>query len=245
MDDALRRDGSPAPGSPRQRTPWKTVGGRVISLVSRKGGVGKTTSAVNIGAALALSGHTVLIVGVDPQCGVCRTLGHGPHDLPCGLQDVFGGAPLADLALLSPLDDLHFVSPRILELADEEAYLGAMADHASVFVAAIDRARALYDTILIDCPPNLGPATRAALLAADGYLVPVQAEELCRESVEPLLEFVDTFRERTQPDAAPGGPGALVLDGLFLTMVNGRTRMARHVCDQLGDDYGDLVLATA
>ena len=77
--------------SPRRRTPWDTVEGRVISLVSRKGGVGKTTSAVNLGAALALSEHSVLVIGTDPQCGVCRTLGHSPEDLPDGLRSIFTG----------------------------------------------------------------------------------------------------------------------------------------------------------
>ena len=73
----------------RRRTPWSTVEGRVISLVSRKGGVGKTTSAVNLGAALALSGHSVLIIGTDPQCGVCRTLGTAPEDMEHCLTDIF------------------------------------------------------------------------------------------------------------------------------------------------------------
>jgi chromosome partitioning protein len=244
MDDVTPRVPGDPPDAHRNRTPWQTVGGRVISLVSRKGGVGKTTSAVNLGAALALSGHTVLVVGTDPQCGVCRTLGHAPRDLPHGLDDLFGGVPLPELVLPSPLPDLHFVSPQVLTLADEEAFLANLARHAGTFVAEIDRARSLYDTILIDCPPNLGDPTRAALLASDSYLVPVQAEELSRDSVAALLEFVDTFRERTQPGVAPGDPGGLALEGLFLTMSSARTRMSRHVGARLIEDFGDLVFET-
>ena len=83
------------PSTPKRRTPWNTISARVISMVSRKGGVGKTTSAVNLGAAFALTGHTVLVIGVDPQCGVARTLGCGPEDLVGGLVDLFD----QDLAL--------------------------------------------------------------------------------------------------------------------------------------------------
>jgi chromosome partitioning protein len=233
-----------SPDTHRSRTPWHSVGGRVISLVSRKGGVGKTTSAVNLGAALALSGHTVLVVGTDPQCGVCRTLGYAPEKLPHGLNDAFGGTSLAALALPSPLADLHFVSPRVLALADEEEYLANLTAHPGTFVAEVDRARSLYDTILIDCPPGLGDPTRAALLASDSFLVPVQAEELSRESVGALLDFVDTFRERTQPGVVTGEPGALALEGLFLTMSSARTRMSRHVGARLIEDFGDLVFET-
>ncbi len=239
--------------SPRSRTPWHTVGGRVISFVSRKGGVGKTTSAVNLGAALALTGHTVLVIGTDPQCGVCRTLGTGPQELSSSLNSIFtgdAGQNLTDLALPSPLDDLYFVSPRIITLAEEEEYLGNLTAHADIFVREVDRARNLYDTILIDCPPSLGPATRAALLASDSYLVPVQAEELCRESLESLLEFVDTFKSRTYPDSAAGEalhdlPGPLSLEGLFLTMASEHTRMGRHVAGRVSEDFGELVFSAA
>ncbi len=237
---------------PRSRTPWDTVVGRVISLVSRKGGVGKTTSAVNLGAALALCGHTVLVIGTDSQCGVCRTLGCSPEDLPVGLGDIFSqDAILTDLAQPSPLDGLWFVSPRILSLDDEERFHHDLETRAGLFVREVDRARNLYDTILIDCPPNLGPATRAALLASDSYLVPVQAEELCRESVASLIDFVDEFRARheLQPGGAAGrSPGARVaaaplqLEGLFLTMASDRTRIGRHVASRVADDFGDLLL---
>jgi len=237
----------------RDSTPWNTVGGRVISLVSRKGGVGKTTSAVNLGAALALSGHTVLIVGTDSHCGVCRTLGSEPVELPVSLIDLFDhDSPLNELAQPAPVDGLWFVSPRVLTLAEEEHFHTAMDDRAGDFVRAIDRARNLYDTILIDCPPNLGPATRAALLASDSYLVPVQAEELCRGSVDDLLEFVDAFRARNFPDsdldqqhpAAHTLGTPLALEGLFLTMASERTRMGRHVAARVGEDFGDLMFSS-
>jgi len=246
-------EGAPSPMSdiahpdfqPRRRTPWGTVEGRVISLVSRKGGVGKTTSAVNLGAALALSGHTVLIVGTDPQCGVCRTLGVSPHELTTCLSEIHTGTQaMTDIVHPSALQDLFFVSPRILTLEEEEAYLEALERDPETFTHQIDRARLMYDTILIDCPPGLGAPTRAALLASDSYLVPLQAEELCRDSVDSLLEFVDTFRDRNFPGgsaAATGQDAPLALEGIFLTMASQNTRMGRHVAEKAGEDFPDVL----
>jgi chromosome partitioning protein len=243
---------------PRSQTPWGTVDGRVLCLVSRKGGVGKTTSAVNLGAALALSGHTVLVVGTDPQCGVCRSLGTPPHELTTCLSEIHSRhQSLTDMVHPSPLKGLFYLSPRILSLEEEESFLVAMEEDPDTFVREIDRARHLYDTILIDCPPGLGAATRAALLASDSYLVPLQAEELCRDSVDSLLDFVDSFRDRVFPDdlspAVPfPGPRAetesdhpLTLEGIFLTMVSSHTRMGRHVAARASEDFRDYMLETA
>jgi chromosome partitioning protein len=237
------------PGFGRQTTPWNTLTARVVALVSRKGGVGKTTSAINLGAALALSGHTVLVVGIDPQCGVSRTLGAAPESLDGRLLDVFGDhRPLAHVAQTSPLKNLFFVSPGIRSLEEEERFVAAMTEEVDTFVAEIDRARNLYDTIVIDCPPSLGPLTRAALLASDSYLVPVQAEELCRDSLEPLIEFIDSFRnsidleeERARTAGGPA-PRPLALEGLFLTMANARTRMGRHVAERVQQDHSSDLL---
>jgi len=253
MDDTTAAGNEPTI-HPKRRTPWNTVEGRVISLVSRKGGVGKTTSAVNIGAALALSGHNVLIVGTDPQCGVCRTLAAGPDDLVSGLNEVFAGlGSLTDLAQGSALEGLFFISPNISSLEEEELYQENMTLKADLFAAEIDRARNLYDTILIDCPPSLGAPTQAALLASDSYLVPVQAEELCRGSVKSLLSYVDSFRQRyfpedgyfpedlhledtSDPPSAP--PIPLALEGIFLTMSSTHTRMGRHVAARVDEEFG-------
>ncbi len=228
--------------SPRNCTPWNTAGGRVISLVSRKGGVGKTTSAVNLGAAFALSGHTVLVIGTDPQCGVCRTLGVDQGDLSTSLDEIFTlNTPLTELVQRSPLENLFFASPCITSLADEESFLANMNQRADDFAREVDRARNLYDTILIDCPPSLGAPTRAALLASDSFLVPVQAEELCRGSLSPLMDFVADFRRRHFAAAETETP---LLEGLFLTMVNSRTRMSKHVAAQVAEEFGSRLLDT-
>lgn len=230
------------PMSPKRRTPWNTLSARVITVVSRKGGVGKTTSAVNLGAAFALSGHSVLIVGTDPQCGVAPTLGARPEQLAGGLIDLWDhDASLTDLANPSALKNLFFVSPRLLNLEDEVRYLKHLEDRPDVFIEQIDRARNLYDTIIIDCPPHLGPPTRAAVVAADGLLVPAQAEELCRDSLGALLGALESIKDDSGLVALEGPE----LEGIFLTMYSEHTRMGRHVAARVAEEFGPILFDTA
>jgi len=217
--------------------PWNDDASRVLALVSQKGGVGKTTSTVNLGACFALNGHRVLVIGTDPQCGLSRSLGLGPQQLRGGLREVLqAGLPLADVAHATVLPGLQVVSSDAWTMSEEEQYKSLMAGQARAFVAAVDAARASFDTILIDCPPGFGAETRAALLAADGFLVPVQAEELSRDSLARLLDHVRDF--------SAAAAGAAALEGLFLTMTDHRTRMSRRVAALLAEEYGERLLET-
>jgi chromosome partitioning protein len=231
-----------SPGSlPKRRTPWNTLSARVLGVISRKGGVGKTTSAVNLGAAFALSGHTVLVVGVDPQCGVAPTLGARPADLVGGLLDLWDhDTHLTDLAQTSPLKDLFFVSSRVRDLDEEIRYLEHVKASPDAFVQQIDRARNLYDTIIVDCPPHLGAPTQAAIAASDGLLIPVQAEELCRESLGALLGALDSIKESSGGQALDGPE----LEGIFLTMYAERTRIGRHVSARVAEEFGPILFDT-
>ncbi len=216
--------------------PWGLNRARVISLVSQKGGVGKTTSTINIGAAFALSGHRVLIIGADPQCGVSRSLGFRPEQLRGGLRDVIlSGIGMDEVAHDTTLDGLQMVVPDSWTLEEEREYKGLMETHPGIFVDAMDAARDEWDTILIDCPPGFGPETRAAVAASDAYLVPVQAEELSRASLKRLLEFVRDY------SAAVDMP-APKLEGLFMTMTDHRTLLSRHVAESLDAEYGSDLL---
>ncbi len=264
MSDTLRRtdravgrapaqaevEGEPLTLAHRTGTPWGTLSARVISVVSRKGGVGKTTSTINLGATFALAGHSVLLIGTDPQCGISRSLGRDKYDLDSGLLDVFQAhVPLNHLAYPTALEGLHFVTPNVWTLAEEEEFKRLMERESDTFLRAVDRARNLYDTILIDCPPGLGPESKASLLASDSYLVPVQAEELCRDSLGRLLAFIQSFRDETHAESNLSGREAAaappVLEGLFLTMANARTRMGRHVAARVAEEYGLDLFACA
>jgi hypothetical protein len=123
-----------------------------------------------------------------------------------------------------------------------------MRDQVDLFVRQVDRARNLYDTIFIDCPPSLSPATRAALQASDSYLVPVQAEELCRDSLGTLIATVDSYRDQVfGPRCVSDAEGLdrpLEIEGIFLTMTNNRTRMSRHVSTRVADEFGPVLFNT-
>lgn len=217
--------------------PWGEQRARVICLVSQKGGVGKTTSAVNLGAALALSGHRVLLIGTDPQCGVSASLGFGRGDLRGGISTLFySDLPLSEMAHPTVLENLSVLAPDVWTLDEEQRYAADMERRPEDFARIVDRARDSYDTVLIDCPPGLGPVSRAALLACDSFLVPVQAEELCRSSLERLIAGVEDL---TADSALPPR-----IEGLFLTMVDNRTRMSRHVEQAVGEAYGADLMRT-
>jgi chromosome partitioning protein len=217
---------------------WQLESARVISVISQKGGVGKTTSAVNLSAAFSLSGHNVLIVGTDPQCGVSRSLGFGHDQLHGGLKDLLSlGLDFSDIKHKASLENLTMVAPDAHTMDEESNYKYLMEMSIDTFVDAINEARSIYDTIIIDCPPGFGAETKAALSASDSYLVPVQAEELCRDSLTRLLSFVDELREqRDRP---------LTLEGLFMTMTDNRTLMSQHVATRLDEDFGDDLLRTS
>ncbi|MBC8425213.1 ParA family protein [bacterium] len=210
---------------------WNLPRARVISMISQKGGVGKTTSTVNLGACFALSGHRTLVIGTDPSCGVSRSLGYSPQQLHGGLREVIiSDLPLNQVTHDTELENLQIVAPDAWTLSEEEQYKDLMARQADAFAAAVDEARADFDTVLIDCPPGFGPETRASLLASDSYLLPVQAEELCRDTLIRLTNFIEDFRQTCHP--------GLAMEGLFLTMTDHRTRMSRHVAAKLDEEYG-------
>ncbi len=231
---------APAKPSPAKKTspqnPWGFPAARVIAFVSHKGGVGKTTSAVNLGATFALSGHRTLLVGLDPQCGVSLSLGYDAESLRGGLKDVLtAGLPLAGVIHGTPLTNLGLLSPNARSMAQEEQYKSGIGRYG-VLESLLDQVRDDYDTILLDCPPGFGPETRAALTVADSYFIPVQAEDLCRNTVRRMLDFIREF--------GPVARKGQLLEGLFLTMTDARLRMSRQVSEQLRKEFRTAVFKT-
>ena len=207
---------------------------RIFALANQKGGVGKTTTAINLAACLAEAGERVLVLDLDPQANATSGLGeraNGTSSL-----DLLDGAPLAELAKPTRFANLELV-PAKTELAAAAVELARRQDGDRFLQQALTSGVSGYSFVFVDCPPSLGPLTVNALAAADRVLVPVQAEYYALEGLAQLVGSVELVRSRLNP--------RLALAGVLLTMVDGRTRLAADVSDEVRRHFGELVFHAA
>ena len=208
--------------------------GRIYALANQKGGVGKTTTAINLAACLAEAGEPTLVVDLDPQANATSGLGeraNGTSSL-----DLLDGIPLPKLAKPTQFARLDLV-PSKPELAGAAVELSRRGDGEHYLADALARAKEEYAFVFVDGPPSLGPLTVNALAAADRVLVPVQAEYYALEGLAQLVGSVELVRSRLNPK--------LALGGVLLTMVDRRTRLAADVSDEVRKHFGDLVFRTS
>jgi chromosome partitioning protein len=209
---------------------------RIIALCNQKGGVGKTTTTINLGAALAEYGRRVLAVDFDPQGALSAGLGVQTHEVPT----------IYDLLLsrgLEPSDAIQHTSvpgldviPANIDLSAAEVHLVSEVAREQILAGVLRRVSADYDVILIDCQPSLGLLTVNALTASHGVVIPLECEFFALRGVALLIETIDKVRDRLNP--------AITLDGILATMYDARTLHSREVLERVVDAFGDQVLET-
>ena len=210
---------------------------RVIAMCNQKGGVGKTTTTINLGAALAEYGRRVLIVDFDPQGAASVGLGINALDMEQTIYTLLMN-PKADVAATvcpTATPNLDII-PANIDLSAAEVQLVNEVARESALARVLRRVEAEYDVILIDCQPSLGLLAVNALTAAHGVIVPVEAEFFALRGVALLVETIETVRDRINP--------RLKIDGIVATMVDSRTLHSREVLQRLQEAFGDLVFDT-
>ena len=203
--------------------------GKVYAFANQKGGVGKTTTAINLAACLAEAGQRSLVVDLDPQANA--TSGLGMRANGTSSYDLLDGVPLSELAKPTRFENL-FLIPSKPELAGASVELSQHADGERYLADALKDAEG-FDFVLLDCPPSLGPLTVNALAAADRVVVPVQTEYYALEGLAQLMQSINLIKMRLNV--------GLSVAGVLLTMADGRTRLSAEVESEVRKHFGALV----
>ena len=225
----------PAPQG-QQVAPRPAGGARIIAIANQKGGVGKTTTAVNLGAALAMLGQRVLVVDLDPQGNASTGLGIDHAARSTTTYNVIMAGSEVDEAILSTEVQGLFAVPSTIDLAGAEIELVSQFSRENRLRKALESVQDRFDFVLLDCPPSLGLLTVNALTAADELIVPIQCEYYALEGLGQLLKNVRLVQQNVNP--------GLRLSGIVMTMFDARTKLADQVIDEVRAYFGSRVYDT-
>ncbi|HEX3818504.1 MAG TPA: ParA family protein [Chthoniobacterales bacterium] len=211
---------------------------KIVAIANQKGGVGKTTTAVNLSVALAERGQDILLIDLDPQGNATSSLGLQEIEGQSVYEPLLGETPLTEKILPTRVDHLFFI-PADLDLAGVEIEIARMNNHLTRLAEAIAVVRAdeTFDYVLLDCPPSLGILMTNALAAADELLTPIQCEYFALEGLVKIVRLIEQIRDS-------GANPKLELGGILMTMFDGRTNLSAQVVAEVREHFGERVYKT-